>query len=43
MGSEDFAAAAGSVDFDQLIAGAEAVGAFAGLVAAVGAFAALLK
>lgn len=42
MGSEEFATALGSVDFDQVVAGAEAVGAFAALIAAVGAFAALL-
>lgn len=41
MGSEDIATAMGSVNFDQLVAGAEAVGALAGLIAALGTFAAL--
>ncbi|WP_278249730.1 hypothetical protein [Rhodococcus sp. ABRD24] len=42
MGSQEIGTAIGSVDFDQVVAGAEAVGAFAALIAALGAFAALV-
>ncbi|CAM2852820.1 hypothetical protein RHDE110596_04010 [Prescottella defluvii] len=42
MGSEEIGTLIGSVDFDQVVAGAEAIGAFAALIAAVGAFAALV-